>query len=227
MIDHATTTDRLSDYVDGALTPDEAAEVERHMKTCASCARDVDRLHALLATAAVLPRTIDPPAALWPAIRQTLEARKGATLDVTPRSTKRQRIFALRWLFAASVLVVATAAVSLVVRRAVDDSRPGQPVTAYSVSSRNASVVALMIERRYVPTLNQLAATLRDAQSRPARKPIPALDRSLVIVDSAIAETRAALVRDPGNRDIADLLAANYQRKLDLLKRATELTSEQ
>ena len=221
MSDHLTI-DRLSDYVDGALDSSDVADVERHVNVCAGCARDLSRMRALLGAASALPRTIDPPPTTWSAIRESIEARKVATLPVA--RAPRLRKLTWRWLAAASVIVIAASGAAIAFNRAAN--RP-QTVTAFTVSSRTASVVAMMIDRHYVPALDQLAASLRDTAGQPQRKPIPAVARSLVIVDSAIAETRAALIRDPGNRDIADLLAANYQKKLDLLKRVSELASEQ
>ena len=52
---------------------------------------------------------------------------------------------------------------------------------------------------------------------------VATVERSARIADSAIAEARAALEHDPSNRVLADLLVSNYERKLDLLRRATEL----
>ena len=219
MIDHLTT-DRLSEYVDGLLEPSDVADVERHVSVCAGCARDLSRMRALLGAASRLPRAIEPPPGAWSAIRHAIEASKVATLPVA--GSNRPRKLTWRWLAAASVLVVVATGSIIAVRQAATRS---QPATAYTLSSRTASVVAMMIDRHYMPAIDQLTASLRDTLGQ--RRNVPAVARSLVIVDSAIAETRAALIRDPGNRNIADLLAANYQKKLDLLKRASELTSEQ
>jgi anti-sigma-K factor RskA len=221
MIDHLTT-DRLTEYVDGLLDPSDVADVERHLSVCAGCARDLSRMRALLGAASSLPRAIEPPSGTWSAIRDAIEARKVATLPVAGAS--RPRKLAWRWLAAASVLVVVATGSIIAFRQTANRSHPA---TAYTLSSRTASVVAMMIDRHYVPAIDQLTASLRDTLGHAQRKNVPAVARSLVIVDSAIAETRAALIRDPGNRNIADLLAANYQRKLDLLKRASELASEQ
>jgi anti-sigma factor RsiW len=221
MIDHLTT-ERVSDYVDGLLERSEAADVERHVGVCPACARELSRMRALLAAASALPRAIEPPAAAWAGVRASIETRKVATLPGA--GARHPRRLTPRWLVAASVLVVLSGAAAIAVIRSAN--HPSQPATSVLVSTRTAAVVAMMIDRHYMPALNQLAAALSDTGGR-SRKAIPAVTRSLVLVDSAIAETRAALIRDPGNRDIADLLAANYEKKLDLLKRASELATEQ
>ena len=49
------------------------------------------------------------------------------------------------------------------------------------------------------------------------------VEHSLRIADSAIAEARAALASDPANAALAALFNSNYERKIDVLRRATEL----
>jgi hypothetical protein len=44
------------------------------------------------------------------------------------------------------------------------------------------------------------------------------------VIDTAIAEARAALAADPGNQEIAAILAAQYRNKVNLLQRATKLS---
>jgi hypothetical protein len=52
---------------------------------------------------------------------------------------------------------------------------------------------------------------------------VATVERSLRIADSAIAEARDALERDPSNVVLERLFASNYERKIDLLRRANEL----
>ena len=52
---------------------------------------------------------------------------------------------------------------------------------------------------------------------------VATVERSLRIADSAIAEARSALEQDPANRVLGELFVSNYERKIDLLRRATEL----
>jgi len=49
------------------------------------------------------------------------------------------------------------------------------------------------------------------------------VERSLATIDTAIAEARVALTSDPGNQALVEILSSNYERKVDLLQRATEL----
>ena len=80
-------------------------------------------------------------------------------------------------------------------------------------------------EGEYTRTIEELRLALVAQRSRLSPETIRTVDRSLAVIDSAIAEGRAALLSDPGNRTLVDLLSASYQRKLDLLRRTSELTS--
>lgn len=42
--EHPEIVERLSDYVDGALTPDEHAETEAHLAECGACRRVLESL---------------------------------------------------------------------------------------------------------------------------------------------------------------------------------------
>lgn len=70
---------RLSDYLDDALSADDRALVERHLKTCDDCAAALADLEAVVRRARSLePR--EPPRDLWPDIAARLEPRPaGAT----------------------------------------------------------------------------------------------------------------------------------------------------
>ena len=49
------------------------------------------------------------------------------------------------------------------------------------------------------------------------------MDRSLAVIDTAIAETRAAITDDPNNAALVEILSSHYERKVELLQRASEL----
>lgn len=64
--------ERLNGLVDGTLVPAERARVLEHVTTCAQCRGEVERLQGLVARARALPRSIEPPADLWPGIQPHL-----------------------------------------------------------------------------------------------------------------------------------------------------------
>jgi hypothetical protein len=79
-------------------------------------------------------------------------------------------------------------------------------------------------EGKYVITIEELKSAFHAQRSSLNPETVRTVEHSLAVIDSAIAEARDALLADPGNRTLVDLLSASYQRKLDLLRRTSELT---
>jgi len=231
----------LNDYVDGRLDPEYQAAVERHIGTCHSCQLERDSLRRLLAAATSMPKSVLPEHDIWQDLRAELEHRKDVVLPLSQsehaagsvRGSAHVRDWRTRaWLaVAALVLVVVSSGVTaLVLRRDAGQqtARIDQAIGAPNGQGAYPSVLPASFrsaEAEYVRTSGELRAAL-DAQRRqldPAT--VATVERSLAVVDSAIAEARTALIRDPNNRVLVDLLSASYQRKLDLLRRASELGS--
>ena len=76
-------SDRLSEYLDGELATADHAELERHLLTCAECARDLDGLRQVALRARALPNAA-PAADLWPAIQRRI-ARSPRRVFALPR----------------------------------------------------------------------------------------------------------------------------------------------
>jgi hypothetical protein len=127
-------------------------------------------------------------------------------------------------LAAAALLLVAvsSAVTALLMRRSV--------APAPSVAQSQPAPVALpaslqAVEAGYDLTARELAATLAQRRTSLAPATIAKIEESLRVIDRAIAEARQALAEDPANRTLVDLFSSNYERKLELLRRAAELNS--
>ena len=171
---------------------------------------------------AALPREVAPPPDLWPAIRAELAPRSAHATRWNPR----WRLAAAGLLVAASSSILTLLAVrarggaedAAVV--ATSDSAPAHRRTSAPARLPAHLVVA---ERGYARSIDALWRTLDERRDSLAPSTVATVERSLRIADSAIAEARSALEHDPANRVLADLLVSNYERKIDLLRRATEL----
>lgn len=53
---------RLQAYIDGALSPDQAAHIAAHLQACRRCGLDEQAYHALIASVAALAAPPDPDA---------------------------------------------------------------------------------------------------------------------------------------------------------------------
>jgi len=162
-----------------------------------------------------LPREIAPPPELWSSIRA----------ELAPRSRTIQ--WNARWRLAAAALLVAASSsiLTLLAVRARDGVDPTHLVAATDSAPAAARLPAHLVvaERGYARSIDALWRTLDERRDSLAPSTVATVERSLRIADSAIAEARSALEHDPSNRVLAELLVSNYERKIDLLRRASEL----
>ena len=189
-------------YVTGALSGSERSAVERHAESCAGCRADLESARVLSPAVAALPSAIEPAHDLWPGIEGRLHQRRAI------RRPGRWRTAGLA--AAAAILLVAgsSAATLWIVR--------GHP-------SATAAATTPVIEAGYVNASAELMRALDAERAHLAPGTVATLERNLAVIDAAIAESRAALATDPGNRDLAALLWASYRQKVALLQQATRL----
>jgi hypothetical protein len=198
-----------------------SGDAQTHLDGCPTCADRLADLHSLVGAARALPRELDLRVDAWPAIRSSIEGgqRRRAADDAPARSRTWRR-----WaggLVAASALVAATAVTTA---RVVRD-RSMTPV-AGSASSAGVGVVPASlaaVDGSFAPTLRDLAAALDASRGKLAPETVARVERSLSVIDQAIAEVRDALARDPANTVLVELLAGSYRQKVELLRRASEL----
>jgi hypothetical protein len=220
--------DVLNDLADGRLEGEAGVAALAHAQDCAECRRTFAAVRDLRAQAAALPEAVDPPPELWTAIVATIEPEAARSRRQVKQSAA-SRWFAQPWRLAAAaaLLVAASSGLTvLVMQRATDGAT--SPVANSAPLSTGAAPITLPVawqaaERGYLESVAELAAMLDDQRAVLSPATIASVERSLGIVDDAIAEARAALLTDPANAALADLLASNYRQKVELLRRASQL----
>ena len=225
MTDHPSF-DQLCDLNDGALDASSARAVREHLVTCAECAEQFALLDTLAVATAALPKDIAPPDGLWAEVRA----------EIAPQSARRPYAAALsvRQLAAAAVLIaLGSSALTVATMRRANDVRvsPVANISTTAISGvpypthTNVALPASLAseESGFTRSVDVLQRTLDERRDSLAPSTIATVERSLRIADSAIVEARDALAHDPSNRALAKLFASNYERKIDLLRRATEL----
>lgn len=206
---HEEVRARLDDYLDDSLSPTDRAAIEGHLRECEACRAEAAALAELLTEAGRLPRELVPPKDLWPAIDRRLEE---------PR-----RILPRRWIpmAAAAAVLVATITTVTVVRM----TRPTGP-TGAGPSGPVAGRSWAATESEYRAAVSELREALSAVGNDLAPETRNRVNRSLRVVDAAIEEMRAALARDPNDPALEQLLRAAYQKKLEVLRQATDLAAE-
>jgi len=210
------TEDERHTAADGTLPAERRAYVDAHLAACDECAADVARIADFMKRTHESTSSPSAPALaeLWPPIRARIEAAKVVALDTAgPSASTRPFV----WLVAAGV-VAAALLMALVLRvppRQQQTSAVAQ-VEAESTMLRAVADSTRAYEAEAQILLDRLE--IQRATMRPDAR--AAIDRNLHTVDVAIAELKDAIVRDPNNPALRQLLATSYRQKVELLKRA-------
>jgi len=215
----------LDDYVTGELTEDARAPVADHVATCAICAAEVESLNRIIARAAELPKSIDPPAEAWSNIRAAIERDKEAVTAHRVSAGVWRRPYMLA---AAAVLLVilssGATAIYMSGRTSGGDSSRSASLNAGNAATP-ASLAAFTIEENnYLRNVAVLQDLLDQQEASLAPETVAQLKASLRTIDEAILEARNALARDPANKMLIEMLSGTYRQKVDLLRRTAEMT---
>jgi hypothetical protein len=232
--------ERLAAYIEGDLTPDERARAEQHLSECETCAEALVELRAIAGEAAQLP-LLTPSRDLWAGI----EARISTPithLDSAPTRVRRapQRQWQYAIAAAALIAVGAGATYLLAVRpgattspvptvakitppRGPDSLRsPTQaspvastPGTVSNASNRKKEMSATRVYDHEIMLLDSLVRTRRGSLDP---KTVTIIETNLKIIDKAIAESRAALAKDPKSPLLTNQLDNVLGSKVELLR---------
>jgi hypothetical protein len=225
MTDH--WTDRLSEYIDDDLAPDQRRQIDAHLQACGDCAEIVRELRAVAARAAALPpRT--PTDDLWPGVKARLGSRFGAQAFERARASKRFS-FTLPELVAAglALMVLSGSGVWILQHGGRATTLPPTMAAAHQSPDEPAdagSIPVAFADPHYDRAVADLERALESGRSRLDTETIRVLERNLATIDRAIDDSRQALARDPSNAYLNTHLADARQRKLDLLRQAAALT---
>ncbi len=219
---HQTFTDQLSDYLDDELDPRERAAVDAHLAGCSECRRALGQLRMVVDQASQLPAT--PPATdLWEGIVTRIGVPHTAPVLPFVRAPRRTFSFTLPQLVAAGIALVVISGGLVYVARSGRSVAPTSEI-ARDGSDRTISPVSLA-DPRYDDAVQDLERILAEGRGKLDPETVRVLERNLATIDSAIAQSRAALEADPGNMFLNSHLISARQRKLALLRRATALTT--
>jgi hypothetical protein len=230
----------LSDYLDGDLDAAARAAIDAHLTICAECRAVVADLTALQRAAAAWRDADAAPAQdLWPAVAARLqgprEVAPGASgappLGAVPRLAWYQR----RWSVGVPELAVAAALVAAVSGALLwPRATPPAPAAAGPVAviaeadgfdgDAGEVVPVNFADAQYDAAVVDLERVLLEQRERLDPRTVIVLERNLRIIDDAIREARQALATDPANALLNAHLAGARQRKLDLLRRAAQIT---
>jgi hypothetical protein len=223
-------TDRLSEYLDGSLSPSERRGIEEHLAGCPACGTVLEDLRDVVGRARGLREfdaAIGLGSDLWPGIEariRDLPAAAPRPLGSPPRRSWAPPRFSLSLpqLAAAAVALVAISAGGFwaagdLFGRGDASGRASRSGRVSAVPASNASVDAALAE------IQQLENLLQDRRESIDPETLRALEESLRSMEGAVDEARRGLEADPGNPYIQSHLDAMRDRQLRLLRRAVAL----
>jgi predicted anti-sigma-YlaC factor YlaD len=212
--------DRLDDLVDAALPEEERLAVEAHLASCPGCGRQEQRLQEILAEARELRRERTPSRDLWPEIAREIGAGNLVSGEFARPKASRWWMPALAT--AAAVLAVATT-VAMLREGGMPFAVPGAE-TATAIPVSRGQVELLDAEQGYARAAAELLAALAERGDSLSPETRASVDRNLAMIDQAMKEIRAALEKEPGNRDLTRMLASTHRKKVDVLRRVVKLS---
>lgn len=209
----------LSAFADAELNEAIVGRVRAHLRDCGDCTRRVEAVRALASAARALPRDIAAPPQAWDALRDRMVRER----TTRPAAT---RWWHNGWMAAAAAIVLVAGTAVLARSWPSSATRERAIESGPTAGTTIVTPAVLAVDGNYARTLADLRATLQAQRSTLAPQTVRVVERSLAVIDSAIVEARAALAADPANGVLVEILAAQYERKVDLLQRATRLSSE-
>jgi anti-sigma factor RsiW len=214
-------TDRLDDYVDGALTEAELHAVELHLAGCEGCAGQERWLRALVAQAAALPREMNPSRDLWPGIAERIAAVRPRP---APRVVRRIWSWSPALLAAAAAVLVALGASLSRVWPPAAGREAGTGTVQEAAWTTDPSLLAA--EREYERATGQLMAALEARRAALPPETVASVEKDLTTIDAALRQVRGAIRQDPGNLQLSHMLASTHQKKVDVLQRVVKLSTQ-
>jgi anti-sigma factor RsiW len=185
----------IHELVDGSLGPIRRAELELHLEVCDGCRALAQDLQAIAAAARSLD-ALTPPDRVWQQLAGRLRAEGGGS--GAPPVTVGRRSVAILALAAALVLVVGSS-LFLLRRQTPPDAAPAAPIAAAPAPAdgdapngtavQGVAAELALTERHFQNVVEQASAT------DPATAAV--LRKNLLVINTAIAESRKALEANP------------------------------
>ncbi len=225
--------DRLSDYIDGALSEQERIELERHIRECQDCWVIREDLLYIRQLSRELP-DYEPSPQLWDRIAAAIASE---TVSRSLNAPLRIQRFRARPAFAiAAAIIVAVLVGALLQFRSslpgsqeADLSAPMQWNTLSSSLLELQPIGLLLVHKPIIDSeiVEQRIEVLeRQVQNRRAlwdAETEACFRRCLEMIELSLAHCRHELERDPENAALRELYLAALKAKLELLKHFSEL----
>lgn len=229
----------VDELVDGTLDERRASAVRGHVRTCAACARLLERTAEIAEGLRALEPVGPPPPALWAAIEARLAGEEIAD-GKRPRWWWWWQAWRRPIGYGAAVAAAGALAVTIYVSRkhapaeqspAVADHQatPAQPPVTPAPApapvpapSKYDHALARVeeLDAEYAKAVADLKEVARAERGRWRPEVASAFDENLAAIDDAIERQRRIAREQPGDVRNLDALHASYRKQIDYLQEA-------
>jgi anti-sigma factor RsiW len=214
----------IHDLVDGTLGPLRRAELQQHLDLCDDCRALADDLLKIRhATESLDP--LAPPDRVWLQVAGRL--RQEGRVTAPPAAAARRNRVALLALAAALTIAVGSSLVLLWpgTREAPSPQQAASNVPAAD-SVESISQELQLAEQHYQNVIVRLEQLAKSGDGSIDPQTAATLQKTLQVIDQAIAESRAALRNEPQSAPARDSLFDALRRKVTLLQDTIALMNE-
>ncbi|MGH7589830.1 MAG: hypothetical protein ACREL2_00210, partial [Gemmatimonadales bacterium] len=232
---------RLSEYVDGTLTPVERARVDAWLAGHPAGQRAVVELSQVKHRATELPERVVPEM-VWSGVRAGIRAQ--SERETAAQRVRRRVSLSMSQLVAAASVLLAVGAVGtwwavrdrgsvtppvvtqppVAVLHPTDGSVgaaplvPDRSIAAVPVRQTRLIANTTQADQSYDHAIEDLQHVVTENRARLSPATIKVIEQSLARIDAALARAKRALRQDPRNTYLNDHVTEMQQRKLELLQ---------
>ena len=244
-ITHDAFNEQLMAFLEGELDDASRADVEHHAQHCAECGALLADLRSIRMDASKLP-VLSPSRDLWTGIAERIEAPVVSIATATPvtafPAAKRpvwQRTWVRRAAWAASLVGAVgigylgatqtrvpvvdvntfSAAADTGLTGASDDPVLGMPAPSAVFAQQAVATLTADYDRE----IARLRALVDERRNQMDAATVAIIEKNLKVIDTAIAESKQAIARDPASRFLIESLNASLESKVQLLRVAAAL----
>lgn len=220
-------TDRLSEYIDGTLTPAEQAACESWLSQSAEGRLLLDELREVVAQAKGMS-DVAVPESVWAGISAGIggqtRGRSAEVVSIASRAPAKRR-----WSFGPMQMAAAAAlflAVGTGIGLAFRPKPLGQPMPTSGTGvllTPASNTLTPRADVTYDRAIAELQVILDHNRTNLDTATVRVLESSLARIDKAIADAQRALDADPQSAYLNDHLSRIKRKKLDLLRQGTSL----
>ena len=227
---------RLSDYLDGEMSPAERGRLEAHAAEDEKFAATLESLRRVVHRARALDDSVPPQTQqMWVKIARRIgatpptETAAGSVVGrLLPWRARRFSVSVPQLLAAGIALVLLSGAGSWLARgaRSSGDELPtaGLDQAAAGGDSTQATFASVGATR-YDEAVADLVKVLEEERELLKPETIRIVEENIAIIDRAIERSRQALVQDPESDYLRRHLEQTMRQKLTLLQRVTTISS--